>query len=128
MACTVLFLTMAWPTEDRPAHGIFVRELAYAAALNADVAAVYIDRQKGEHGLFDIASLDDGVPLWRVRYRRFAKPLSMVAFVLGARRAIRATGRRFDVVHSHSFLTLFPAAGRLSCRTLLGTERVVEAW
>jgi glycosyltransferase involved in cell wall biosynthesis len=98
----VLFLTTAWPSSESPVEGIFVREFALAAAREVDVAVVHVLRARSESGLYDVTRMADDLPVWRVRYRRFGKPLSVIAFVLGMRAAARAAGGRFDVVHSHS--------------------------
>jgi glycosyltransferase involved in cell wall biosynthesis len=123
MKRSVLFLTTEWPTEEAPVTGIFVREFAHAAAEIADVSVVHMQRAPSPRGLHDVVAFDDGVPVRRVRYRRFGKPLSMLAFVLGARAAIRATGRTFDVVHAHSILAAMLARVVLPRTPLVYTEQ-----
>jgi glycosyltransferase involved in cell wall biosynthesis len=124
----VLFLTTNWPRPDLPIDGIFVREHARAAALQARVAAVHLARAAGERGLFDVERLtDDEIPSWRVRYRRFGRPASYGAFVAGAVaafRGLRRSGFEPDVIHAHSFLSALPALalGRAFAKPVVYTE------
>jgi glycosyltransferase involved in cell wall biosynthesis len=110
----VLYLTTEWPNEAVPNNGIFVREFAHAAATVADIAVVAIDRSRGGKGLFDVTRLpDERLPVWRVRYRSFPRPLSYLAYVLGTMSALRrakAAGFTPDVVHTHSFRATLLAA------------------
>jgi glycosyltransferase involved in cell wall biosynthesis len=100
----VLFLTTAYPTPKRPVFGVFVREHARAAATVADVSVVHLDRDRAEHGAFDVIRVEnEPVPTWRVRYRRLPRPLSYGAFLVGTVAAVRRTGRP-DVIHAHSFV------------------------
>jgi glycosyltransferase involved in cell wall biosynthesis len=101
----VLVLTTEWPTDRNPDNGIFVREFTSAASLVADVAVVAVERERPERGLYQVKAMNDGFHVQLVRYRRFRKPVSIFAFILGTRAAIRAAGHRFDVVHTHSFLS-----------------------
>jgi glycosyltransferase involved in cell wall biosynthesis len=117
----VLFLTTEWPSDESAVSGIFVREFAVAASQAADVEAVHVLRAPGRRGLYELERLDDGVPLTRVRYRRFGKPASVLAFVLGTRAAI--AGRRFDVVHTHSFLATLLAKLLLPRTPVVYTEQ-----
>ena len=124
----VLFLTTNWPRPEMPTDGIFVREHARAAALQARVAAVHLARAAGERGLFDVERLtDDEIPSWRVRYRRFGRPASYGAFVAGAVaafRGLRRSGFEPDVIHAHSFLSALPAValGRAFAKPVVYTE------
>ena len=124
----VLFLTTNWPRPEMPIDGIFVREHARAAALQARVAAVHLARAAGERGLFDVERLtDDEIPSWRVRYRRFGRPASYGAFVAGAVaafRGLRRSGFEPDVIHAHSFLSALPALalGRAFAKPVVYTE------
>jgi len=101
----VLFLTTSYPSEESPVDGVFVREHARAAALaGADVRVVHLQRTPGR-GLYELVPEDDDPPLVRVRYRRFGRPLSYLAFATGARRAAGDP----DVVHATSHLAALAA-------------------
>jgi len=105
----VLFVTTEWPSPWLPTNGTFVREHAYAASTACEVAVVDLDRSRGRSGLVESEPLEgEAFPVWRLRYRRFPRPLSYVAFVAGAFRGFRtarAQGFDPDVVHAHSFLS-----------------------
>jgi glycosyltransferase involved in cell wall biosynthesis len=105
----VLFLTLAYPTEEEPAAGIFVREHARAAARFVDVAIVHLDRSAGARGLSCRRIPDEGFPAWRVTYaakpRAVSAALHVAASMRGLREARRA-GFDPDLVHAH----FFPAA------------------
>ena len=109
----VLFLTTSWPTPASPIDGIFVREHARAAALAADVRVVHLLREHGERGLYELRrERDEDLPLLRVRYRRFGRPVSYLSFAAGARGAaerLRRDGFEPDVVHASSHLSAFAA-------------------
>lgn len=109
----VLFLTTNWPAQASPIDGIFVREHARAAALRAEVRVVHLYRDAGRRGLHDLEWAPEAEPPFlRVRYRRFGRPLSYVAFVAGARAALRALRRQGfepDVVHANSHLSALAA-------------------
>jgi glycosyltransferase involved in cell wall biosynthesis len=109
-----LFLTTEWPSELDQHDGIFVREFAYAVSTVADIAVIDVDRERGKRGLFDVTRLDnEELPVWRVRYRRYPRPFSYLAFLLGtlaALRRVRRSGFRPDVVHTHSFLATLLAS------------------
>jgi L-malate glycosyltransferase len=125
----VLFLTTEWPSEEKPTDGIFIREHAAAvAAAGCNVGVVHLARAPSRRGLFDVARLrSEEIPTWRVRYRRFPRPLSYAAFALGAlagvRRA-RRSGLEPRVVHCHSFLSCLVglAVGRVLRVPVLYTE------
>jgi glycosyltransferase involved in cell wall biosynthesis len=108
----VLFLTTAYPTEDEPAAGIFVREHALAAARSVDVALVHLDRRPGLRGIR--TEQLDGEPFLahRVSYAATPKPVSAALHTLAARRgvhAVRRSGFEPDLVHAHFFLAGAPA-------------------
>lgn len=107
MPLKVLFLTTSYPSAESPVDGVFVREHARAAALaGAEVRVVHLQRTSGR-GLYELVPEDDDPPLVRVRYRRFGRPLSYVAFAAGARAAAGAP----DVVHATSHLAALAALG-----------------
>ena len=105
MPLKVLVLTTSYPSSESPVDGIFVREHARAAALaGADVRVVHLQRTPGR-GLYELVPEDDDPPLVRVRYRRFGRPLSYLAFAAGA----RAAAGDPDVVHATSHLAALAA-------------------
>jgi glycosyltransferase involved in cell wall biosynthesis len=124
----VLFLTTNYPRPELPIDGIFVREHARAAALANDVAVVHLDRSPARRGLFEAERIaGEDPPAWRVRYRRYGRPVSYAAFVLGtlsALRRLRRTGFAPDIIHANSFLSALPALmiGRLYRIPVVYTE------
>ena len=108
----VLFLTTNWPRPDSPVDGVFVREHARAAAAVADVRVVHLERAAGR-GLVDLRQVPgEEPPVWRARYRRFGKPISVAGFLLGplvAGHRLERSGWRPTVIHAHSFLSALPA-------------------
>jgi len=96
----VLFLTTSYPSAESPVDGVFVQEHARAAALEADVRVVHLQRTPGRAGFYELVREGGEPPLERVRYRRFARPLSYGAFFAGA----RAAAGDADVVHATSHL------------------------
>lgn len=124
----VLFLTTNWPRPDLPIDGIFVREHARAAALNAEVRVLHLDRSAGRTGLAETEPIaGEEPPTLRIRYRRFGKPLSLAAFVggpLAAYRRLRREGFEPDVLHANSHLSALPALtlGRLHRKPVVYSE------
>jgi glycosyltransferase involved in cell wall biosynthesis len=108
----VLFLTTNYPSAESPVDGVFVREHARAAAEIADVRVLHLQRAAGR-GLVDVGrTVEEEPPAWRLRYRRFGKPLSVVGFLLGplvAARRFRRHGWQPDLIHAHSFLSALAA-------------------
>jgi glycosyltransferase involved in cell wall biosynthesis len=109
----VLVITTAYPTPTSPAAGVFVREHARAAARNAEVAVLHLDRSHDHHGLPSLSPVEDAeLAVWRVTYPWRPVPLSS-AFHLAAAargwRAVRRSGFRPDVLHAHFFLAGVPA-------------------
>jgi glycosyltransferase involved in cell wall biosynthesis len=107
----VLFVTTNWPRPESPIDGIFVREHARAAGLHADVRALHLDRSAGRAVVGIEPVEDEDPPTLRIRYRRFGKPLSIAAFVLGPLRAYRRLARdgfEPDVLHANSHLSALP--------------------
>jgi glycogen synthase len=125
----ILFLTTSWPRAESPIDGIFVREHALAAAERAEVAVVYLERAAAANGAVEILPPGEreSPPVWRVRYRRFGRPLSYVGFIAGAlaaRRRLRGRGFVPDIVHANSFLSALPALvlGRIDKVPVVYTE------
>ena len=125
----VLFVTTNWPTDASPVDGTFVREHALAAATRCEVAVVYLQREPGRSGLYEIVPMEEPLPALRVRYRRFGRPLSYAAFAAGgaaALRRLRRDGFEPDVLHANS---LFSAAAALGpARTLRKPLVYTEHW
>jgi glycosyltransferase involved in cell wall biosynthesis len=123
-----VYLATEWPSALEPAAGIFIREHALATQLHCDVSVVHLSREPAESGLYDVIRVgDDALPVWRVRYRRFGRPLSYVAFLRGARAAVAAAEQtlgRSDVLHANSFLSACAALliGRRRRRPVIYSE------
>jgi glycosyltransferase involved in cell wall biosynthesis len=108
----VVFVTTEYPSERNPVEGIFIREHALAAAEIADVAVIHLARESGQGRLYDVIPLKgEELPTWRVRYRRFGRPLSYAAFFAGAAAGLRQARRvvRPELLHAHSHLSMLPA-------------------
>jgi L-malate glycosyltransferase len=109
----VLFVTTNYPRAQSPIDGIFVREHARAAAAGAEVGVVHLLREPGTRGLAELVRVqDEEPPAWRIRYRRFGRPLSYAAFLSGAWRAfseLRHQGFDPDVLHANSHLSALAA-------------------
>lgn len=124
----VMFLTTEWPSRAIPTDGIFIREHAHAVGLYNDVGVVHLARVPGDRGFYDAERLtDEELPVWRVRYRRFPRPFSYVAFLLGAfsgLRTLRAHGIEPDLIHAHSFLSACAAlaVGAVARKPVVYTE------
>ena len=90
-----------------------MREHARAAAASAEVRVVHLLREPGAHGLAELVRVEgEQPPAWRVRYRRFGRPLSYAAFLAGAWRAygeLRRHGFEPDVLHANSHLSALAA-------------------
>lgn len=108
-----LFVTTAYPSPSAPASGVFVREHARAAAANAEVAVLHLDRSHDHRGRPAIARVDgEELPTWRVTYAWSPVAVSVGAHFVAARKgwhAVRASGFRPDVLHAHFFLAGVPA-------------------
>lgn len=122
----VLFLTASYPTAEDPLLGIYVKEHARAAAAQADIAVVHLDRA-ATHRLRVSQTEGEEFPTWRVRYPRTPEPLSYLANVVGALlayRRVRRSGFEPDLIHAHFFLAGVPAVllGRLLRKPVVVTE------
>jgi glycosyltransferase involved in cell wall biosynthesis len=124
----VLFLTSSYPTPEFPALGIFVKEHARAAATQADVAVVHVERAEGVRRLHVSEVRGEEFPTWRIAYPHSPALLSYVgnvaAGIAGFRRARRA-GFDPDVLHAHFFLAAIPAVvlGRAFRKPVVVTEQ-----
>lgn len=115
----VLFLTGWYPTASQPVGGIFVRELAHAAATRVDVAVLHCigpDPHCRDLWKFEEEreyELSEGLPTYRVACRSTTIPgLSYAIYVTSifrAMRRIRASGFRPDLIHAHSYEPGFPS-------------------
>ena len=139
----VLFLTDWYPTSDRIANGIFVREHAKAArTAGVDVTVLHIPSQ-GDSGrrLWAMTqerdeNLTEGFATYRVghrsirlpgRLRRLSTALSYPLYiwsVVRACRRLRASGYRPDLIHAHVFSAGVPAVvvGKLTGTPVVITE------
>jgi glycosyltransferase involved in cell wall biosynthesis len=139
----VLFLTDWYPTRDRIANGVFVREHAKAVrASGVEVTVMHIPSQTGMgRGLWGMAQerdeeLTEGIATYRVshrsirfggRLRRLSTALSYPLYiwsVVRACRRLRAGGYRPDVIHAHIFSAGVPAVvvGKLTGTPVVITE------
>jgi glycosyltransferase involved in cell wall biosynthesis len=113
----VLFLTTAYPTPESPS-GVYVREHARAAAADADVAVLHLDRSPDHRSAPRVQRIEnEDLPTWRATYPWSPIPISAAAHLVAALqgvRAVRRSGFRPDVFHAHFFLAGVPAvlAGR----------------
>ncbi len=125
----VLFITTAYPTEEAPVAGVFVKEHALAAAEHADVAVLHLDRRGGHRGLPRPTRIaGEELPTWRVTYAWTPVPLSVAAHFAAAYRgwsAVARSGFEPDVVHAHFFLAGVPAVilGRRARKPVVITEQ-----
>lgn len=126
----VLFVTTAYPSPTSPAAGIFVREHARAAAANAEVEVLHLDRSHEQRGLPRAVRVGgEDLPTWRVTYPWSPAPLSVGAHFVAARQgwnAVQRSGFRPDVVHAHFFLAGAPAV--LMARRTRVPVVVTEHW
>jgi teichuronic acid biosynthesis glycosyltransferase TuaC len=109
----VLFVTRWYPTETKPAKGLFVREHARAAAVDNQVVVLHVAGPEPSlptaWALEDISESDLalGLPTYRVWYRPPAIPRTEYArFVMSGLRGIAAVTRSrgpWDIVHAHEF-------------------------
>jgi glycosyltransferase involved in cell wall biosynthesis len=126
----IAFFTTDYPTPSEPTTGIFIKEHARAASLHCDVVVVHLLRAPAPSGLFAVERVaDEDPPLLRVRYRRYPRPFSYLAFIGGAVaafRALRAGDFDPDVLHAHSHLSALPALvlGRTYRKPLAYTEHL----
>jgi glycosyltransferase involved in cell wall biosynthesis len=103
----VLHLTFAYPTLDRPANGIFVREHVLASSRSAQVAVIHLDRGGGRYSIDPLPG--EPFPALRVRYprSRAAYPLHFIGAYAAFRR-LRRTGFAPDLIHAHFFPAALP--------------------
>jgi len=124
----VLFLTTSYPSDEAPATGAFVLEHARAAAMQADVAVLHLDRRHDARAVSVHRDTDGELPTWRARYPYRPAALSMLGHIcagLAGYRAVRKAGFDPDLLHAHFFLSALPGA-LLSAATgkrLLETEQ-----
>jgi glycosyltransferase involved in cell wall biosynthesis len=125
----VLFITTAYPTEEAPVAGVFVKEHALAAAEHVDVAVLHLDRRPGRHGVARPARVaSEELPTWRVTYPWTPVPVSVAAHFAAAYRgwsSVRRSGFEPDLLHAHFFLAGVPAIllGRRARKPVVVTEQ-----
>lgn len=115
----VLFITAWYPTEEQPVAGMFVREHAKAVRLYDDVVILHCaGLNPNLKGLWQLEqetdeSLTEGIPTYRVWYRRSPVPktsyLVYLRSVLQSFRRIAAQGFRPDIIHAHVYKAGLPA-------------------
>ena len=115
----VLFITAWYPTKEQPITGVFVREHAKAVRLYDDVVTLHCagldPNLKGFWRLEQETdeSLTEGIPTYRVWYRRSSVPktsyLVYLWSVLQSFRRIAAQGFRPDIIHAHVYEAGVPA-------------------
>jgi len=115
----VLFITTWYPTKEQPVAGMFVREHAKAVRLYDDVVILHcagLDPNLKELWRLEQEtdeSLAEGIPTYRVRYRRSPVPktsyLIYLWSVLQSFRRIVAQGFRPDIIHAHVYKAGVPA-------------------
>lgn len=108
----VLFITTWYPTNKEPVKGVFVREHAKAVRCYDDVIVLHcaMDPElkvpwRVEQELDE--NLTEGIPTFRVRYRRSPIPKTTYFFYLWsglhAFRHILAQGFHPDIIHAHVY-------------------------
>jgi L-malate glycosyltransferase len=112
----VLVMPEWYPWPDRPVHGTFCREQAHAAALAHDMCVITWRAEEHMAKLFSIHRSDeDGVPTYRIRFRRSSIPklgflFKMLGILTVVARLRRSNAWIPDVVHAHQFGAGLPAA------------------
>ncbi len=115
----VLFITAWYPTKEHPIEGIFVREHARAVRLYDDVVVLHCaGPDQGLSKLWRLelesdASLTQGIPTYRVWYRRSRLPkVSYLGYLLSSLWAFATVvkgGFRPNVIHGHIYQAGVPA-------------------
>ncbi len=102
----VVVLPAWYPTPERPAWGIYVKDHVRAAALEHDVVVVSDGGPRDSLGLFALDdAVEDGIRTLRVFHRRSrARKVIALAYLLGVSEALirlRREGFRPDLIHAH---------------------------
>src|SRR5215472_11467651 len=115
----ILVITNWYPTKEEPSKAVWVREQTKAAGLFDDVLVLHcVEANRSQQSSWTIEpeadeEIRDGVATYRLRYRRFAVPLSSYfAYLLGVFRAFRYIvnlGFRPDIIHVHVYDAGAPA-------------------
>jgi len=116
----ILMMTPWYPTRERPAAGVFVREQAKAAGLHGQVAVLHFAGRRADiPGTCHVEqetdeALTEGVPTYRVYYRRLpvlrSSRLARLYGVVAAYRHIAGAGFRPDILHAHVYRVAHYAA------------------
>ncbi len=141
----ILFINDGYPTRQQPNDSTFVLDRAKAVKLYDDVAVLhYAGWDSGLKGSWQIVeqvgdSFTEGIPVFRVSYRRLVIPrvglsipkTAVMASLLAIYQAVRyitARGFRPDIVHAHRYRVGVPAilVSRL-CRSPFVVTGVSEA-
>lgn len=130
----VLFITPWFPTEENPVSGVFVKELAKAAALHDQVAVLY-GRAEDEikEGIYHISrETEEGIEIFRVSCRKLPM-LSNLLYLYSMFRAFQRVKKSFnpEVIHAHTYTGGFIGVicGRaykipviVTCHTMISDE------
>ncbi len=115
----ILFITAWYPTKEQPVGGVFVREHAKAVQLYDDVVVLHCAGTDANlKGLWRMEqetdeSLTEGIPTYRVWYRRSPIPKTSFLYlwsVFQAYRQLTSEGFRPDIIHGHVYEGGVPAA------------------
>ncbi len=108
----VLFITPWYPTESRPAYGVYVREHAKAAGQAVNVCVLHLDgHSRPKRGLIafeeeSTPELTEGLPTFRVRWKLAPHPLPRLPLrLLATVLAYRRIRRDFqpDLIHAQTY-------------------------
>jgi glycosyltransferase involved in cell wall biosynthesis len=115
----VLFITNWYPTAQEPAKAVWVREHARAVHIYDEVVVLHcLESDRTLSSRWIVAAehdqaLSDGIPTYRLRYRRSRFPhVSYLVYIwalFGAFRSLVQHGFRPDVIHVHIYDAGWPA-------------------
>lgn len=110
----IIFFTIAYPSNEEPVNGIYIREHAHAAALVGTIAVVFSRVSSGlpllrPYHLTD--GFEHGIRTVRISVRTFGLPetlLNSIGLLLGFRHLL-SVGFRPDIIHANLFASGVPA-------------------
>ncbi|MBK5284054.1 MAG: glycosyltransferase family 4 protein [Bacteroidia bacterium] len=99
----ILFVSGWYPTEDKPSFGIFVRRHAEAAALNNDVAVLYIrTTYSGDEKLFNVRSgIENKLFEVIITINKSKLPFAPLFFLFKYLFFLRALIKGYNIIVSH---------------------------
>lgn len=113
----ILFITPWFPDEERPVHGVFIREHARAAAIHHEVQVIHLAGPRPVAQCFQDSEFQSTrFPLSTVRVNHLQSRVRGVSFLHLARatfaaiRRITESGFRPDVIHGNTFASANLAA------------------